>query len=448
MATVRKRDERCAPVDGAAQQGKRWLWAVSLLALAFGCLDRSVEVAGSTNTTTVSSIQITPPAATVSPGDQVQFHAKGVTRAGDSIPVQVVWTARYGMITPDGLYTAPRSGQQDVITARAAGTAYQDSAVVNLVMLPVGAVHVIPGNASLYVGDLTNLSAVVLNTRGDTLLGRLLSWSSSDSGVATVNGNGAVTGVAQGNATVVAATAGQQGTSAVTVLPPPQPGTWPHEPPSYPLIAEQPWSLLSSLGWVLEFGTASIGVDATAPETPPLVLQITYPTGFQGGAAPGTMLYQLNGVRQLFSGMWWKYSNPWQGHNTGSNKIQYAFTANHGSITMVMYGPVNGPYELRVFPQFSVSPLNWLTPNVANVAVQAGVWHRIEWLLVYSSTDTSADGVVRWWLDGQLIGDYDNVVFPNDPFNAYKVAPVWGGVGDMKQETDYNWFDQVHLSGH
>ena len=447
MATVRKRDERCAPKVGAAQQRIPWVAVVSVLAL-FGCLDRSVEVAGSSNTTTVSSIQITPPAATVSPGDQVQFHARGVTRAGDSIAVQVVWTARYGMITPDGLYTAPATGEQDVITARAAGTAYQDSAVVSLVALPVGAVNVTPANANLYVGDVTKLSAVVLNTRGDTLLGRILSWSSSDSTIAAVNESGVVTGVGQGNATVAAATAGKQGTSSLAVLPPPQPGVWPHEPPSYALIAEQPWSVLSSLGWFLEFGTASIGVDATAPESPPLVLQITYPTGFAGGSAPGTMTYPLSNVHQLFSGMWWKFSSPWQGQNAGSNKIQYAFTDHNGSITMVMYGPVNGPWELRVFPQFSVSPLTWLTPNVSHVAVQAGVWHCLEWLLVWSSNDTTADGVVRWWMDGQLIGDYENVVFPNDAFNAYKVAPVWGGVGDVKQETDYYWFDQVHLSGH
>jgi len=369
-----------------------------------------------------------------------------VTTGGDSLPVVVLWSARFGTITPDGLYTAPASGQKDVVTARATGTAYLDSAVISLVALPVGEVDVTPGSATLFTGELAQLTAVVLNTKGETVHAPVV-WASSAPTVASVTQGGVVNALAQGTATVSAASGGEQGSSAITVIPAPPPGEWPHEPSSYTLIADEPWSILSPLKWTLEFGTALITLDTTAPESPPFVLQFTYPTGFAGGVAPGTMEYPLTGQHQLFVGMWWKPSNPWQGHFTGSNKIQYAFTDAHGSITMVMYGPINGPWELRVFPQFSTSPDTWLTPNVATVPVQLGAWHRIEWLLVYSTDANTANGVCRWWIDGTLVGDYDNLVFPPEGLTAYKIAPVWGGVQDVKNETDYYWIDHVHVSG-
>jgi len=92
-----------------------------------------------------------------------------------------------------------------------------------------------------------------------------------------------------------------------------------------------------------------------------------------------------------------------------------------GSAFMVMYGRPGGPYELRVFPQFKTSSDIWLTPNVTNIPVTLGQWHKIEWLLVSNTTTDPPNGICRWWLDGQLIGDYTNVKYPSEPFFEYKV---------------------------
>jgi hypothetical protein len=66
---------------------------------------------------------------------------------------------------------------------------------------------------------------------------------------------------------------------------------------------------------------------------------------------------------------------------------------------------------------------------------------------VYNTTSDPPNGICRWWLDGQLIGDYTNVRYPSDPLFVYKVAPVFGGNGRPKTETDYYWYDHIHLSG-
>ena len=47
------------------------------------------------------------------------------------------------------------------------------------------------------------------------------------------------------------------------------------------------------------------------------------------------------------------------------------------------------------------------------------------------------DGIIRWWMDGVLVGNYTNVKFPNDNgFVEYQISPTWGGnTGDIKTET-------------
>ena len=421
---------------------------LGLVVPVLACLDKGVEVSGSAIGVAVTEILIAPPIASLSPGDHVQFNVRGVTAAGDSVPVVVTWAARYGTITPNGLYTAPASGPQDVVTARATGTAYSDSAVVDLVALPVGEVDVQPGSVTVPVGAAAQLNAVVLNTKGDTFRGPSLSWSTSDATIASVLQTGLVQGVAVGPATVSAVAGGHQGSASVTVVQRPPAGAWPNEPANYQLISEQPFDMLNLGNWNLQFGTAAVIPDASAPFSPPDALEVVYPVGFVGGSAPGTMELTLpQPVHAMYVGTWWKSSNPWQGHNTNVDKIEYIFAQDGGSIFLCMYGPPGGPYELRVFPQFPTSTDTWLTPNVAHVDVALGAWHRIEWVVSEGPTQSPPSGTVQWWLDGTLIGSYNNVPLPADGLAFYKVAPVWGGLGDVKTELDFFEYDHVHVSG-
>lgn len=51
-------------------------------------------------------ILITPTGVQLAPGESQQFGAHGLTATGDTIPVEVVWSASGGTITADGLFTA------------------------------------------------------------------------------------------------------------------------------------------------------------------------------------------------------------------------------------------------------------------------------------------------------------------------------------------------------
>lgn len=223
---------------------------------------------------------------------------------------------------------------------------------------------------------------------------------------------------------------------------------WPNEPAGYTLISDEPWNSLTENGWTVAnngAGNVTIAQDATAPLSPNNVAQFQYPTGFVDGSGPGETYIDFAQTHRVYVGLWWKPSAPWQGDSSNVNKIEYIqSTSGNGSITLIMYGPPGGPYELRVFPQFTGKSLDrWLTPNVNDDSVALGVWHRVEWLVDYSGTS----GHIQWWMDGRLQGDWSDDPPPAGPLIEYQLNPVWGGNWpDTKRETDYYWFDHTHLS--
>lgn len=85
----------------------------------------------------------------------------------------------------------------------------------------VGSVALAPAAASISVNATTTLTATVKTAAGTVLTDQTLTWTTSNSAVATVS-NGVVTGVSAGTATITAgSTNGKQGSATVTVLGPP-----------------------------------------------------------------------------------------------------------------------------------------------------------------------------------------------------------------------------------
>jgi hypothetical protein len=280
------------------------------------------------------------------------------------------------------------------------------------------------------------------------LTGETVTFSSGNLLVGTIgNLTGIVTALAAGSTTITATDGSLHATATLNVsaTQPPPTGNWPNAPSSYPLLSDQPFDGMNTLGWGMVFNSgASVVQDATAPASPSNVLQFMYPAGMAGGTAPGTEYFELNGATHFYSGIWWKPSNPWQGHDSNINKIQFLFMGNsQGDMALEMYGSPGGPYHIQICMQFlSGDTRCWLTPNVNNVAVTLGKWHQIEWLVDEPSS------TIKWWLDGQLIGSYSDVVFPSGGLAEYKISPTWGGVGDLKAETDYYWFDHIVVRGY
>jgi uncharacterized protein YjdB len=84
----------------------------------------------------------------------------------------------------------------------------------------VATVTVSPSSASLVVGATRQLTAVTKDASGNVLTGRVVTWSSSNPGAATVDTTGLVTGVSIDTATITATSETKKGTSAITVTAP------------------------------------------------------------------------------------------------------------------------------------------------------------------------------------------------------------------------------------
>ena len=265
-----------------------------------------------------------------------------------------------------------------------------------------------------------------------------ITWSSAS----VANGSHTVTAVARD-------AAGNTRTSAgvAFVVNNASASAWPNEPAGFVTLTDQPWNVTVGSGWNRRAGgTDVIFSDATAPMSPANVLKYIYPIGLVDGVAPATQYYPVS-TKEIFIGLWWKPSNPWQGDISNVNKIQFLQVQN-SSVYMAMYGPKGGPYELRSDVQWPEQGTGWLTPNVNSGVVTLGQWHRLEWYLKYESVYGRGDGIIRWWMDGVLVGNYTNIKFPNDNgFVEYQISPTWGGnTGDIKTETDSYSFDHSYLS--
>src|SRR5690606_21219575 len=123
----------------------------------------------------------------------------------------------------NGVVTAVSAGSA-VITATSEGKS--GTATITVTPPPpaaVATVVVTPGTASVQVGGTTALTAETRAANNAVLTGRVITWSTSSSAIATV-ANGGVRAVSTGTATSTATSEGQNGTATVTVTPPPLTG--------------------------------------------------------------------------------------------------------------------------------------------------------------------------------------------------------------------------------
>src|SRR5688572_8531196 len=88
---------------------------------------------------------------------------------------------------------------------------------VRVLSKPVASVFVQPSSLVLGTGVTTQLAATTYDVNGDIITGRNVSWSSSNSGVATVNGEGLVTTVGAGTAEINVNAEGRKAVVPVTV---------------------------------------------------------------------------------------------------------------------------------------------------------------------------------------------------------------------------------------
>ena len=114
-----------------------------------------------------------------------------------------------------GAVTAVAVGSASIIATCEGKTG---SATITVQPVPVAAVTVSLGQSSIMAGASTQASAVLKDASGNVLSARTVSWSSTNTGIATVDAaTGSVRGVAAGSADIVATSEGKSGKATLTV---------------------------------------------------------------------------------------------------------------------------------------------------------------------------------------------------------------------------------------
>lgn len=167
-------------------------------------------------------IVITPATATLnSIGQTIQLSTRVLDQNGTAITsASVSWTSSdTGVVTVSnqGLVTAVKNGTA-VITARSGNV----SATIDVTVSQATSRIVIePPMATLMsIGETVQLSASVLDQKGQPVAGAEVTWHSSDEQVATVNAQGLVTAVENGAAVITARSGNASQTANVTVMVP------------------------------------------------------------------------------------------------------------------------------------------------------------------------------------------------------------------------------------
>ncbi|MFL5538265.1 MAG: Ig domain-containing protein [Longimicrobiaceae bacterium] len=218
--------------------------------------------------------------------DAVAYDADGSVLTGRA----VAWTSSdstVATVNAEGGVTAVSPGAARV-TATVEGVS--GSAPVRVLApppAPVARVEVTPDSLTLAAGTTGDFNAVAYDAEGHVLTGRAVTWTSSDTSVATVGPAGTVAAVSPGSARVTATVEGVSGSGAVHVLPPP--------PARVARVEVTPDSLVLDIGGTGDFDAVAYDAEghvltgrALTWSTSDSVVATVGPDGSVHAVSPGT----------------------------------------------------------------------------------------------------------------------------------------------------------------
>ncbi len=176
---------------------------------------------GGTGVTT--TVTVAPTSFAVTPGATAQLTATVRDNVGTVLVKTVTWSstnAGIASVDSSGLVTGVAPGP---VTIRATVDGVTGSATGSVTPPAVASVSVAPSSFTVRALETQQLTATVRDSGDSTLTGRVVTWQSSNTAVATVSSSGLVTGVAAGSATITATAEGVSGTAAATVTVPSTP---------------------------------------------------------------------------------------------------------------------------------------------------------------------------------------------------------------------------------
>lgn len=222
--------------------------------------------------------------------------------------------------------------------------------------------------------------------------------------------------------------------------PAPEPEPEPDPDPDLPQIMRHDFDALPGpAGWVS--GTVK-GGGLTVAEG---IGRMTYPRGWTGGYPPGYVQFERmpKDIRRIRLHVRTRLSPEFQGHHSAS-KWGFIWTGGRSDrpygypkVVLQLVGggqdPIHPAIWLQDVPMPDTQAAKNLTQNVALGVIERGRW--FDWVVeVVQNTGDAPDAEIRWWVDGQLLGEYTTGIRltrgdEQKHFPIVSWRPIWGGLG-------------------
>lgn len=214
---------------------------------------------------------------------------------------------------------------------------------------------------------------------------------------------------------------------------------WPNKPASFGTVLDCPFNVKPTpsrdpAGCGIEnfYNAGSIVTDSTAPVSPPN----TYRSRLEAGASVGGT--QLNYVtpstyREMYVGVKWRTNPAFIGKTGAGNKLMFLRgPVSNGVLMMYGRGTIGFSHNSGNVNNDHTCVLDLglqCNPNVGSGAVSMGVWTTLELYIKSSTTNTSRDGILRWWVNGNPVGNYTNMNISSLGLNEWVWSETWDGCG-------------------
>ena len=233
--------------------------------------------------------------------------------------------------------------------------------------------------------------------------------------------------------------------------------TWANTPVGANTILDYDFnkSTLASVGILDAYNSSIAATDATAPVSPSSVLKSRIEAGSNTGGMQ--LNYVFNTYTDMFVGLTWRSNAAFEGRPQGNKTF---FMRGPGSNGFFLWGNsslVAGSHAM--IWSFNTSGLDNshitgstdpgvpLFPNITSGTLTRGNWYRLEAYVKKSTTNTSRDGTVRWWINGTLVGNYTNINYGGAGLNEWVWSETWDGTPNFTVTTAWeHYLDHLFIA--
>lgn len=241
-------------------------------------------------------------------------------------------------------------------------------------------------------------------------------------------------------------------------------GVWTNEPSGASVVLDCPFNSVSGCGILDVYSSSQITSDSTAPVSKSSVVKSAMPPLNAFGGSQ--MNYTLSKpYREMYVGIIWRTNPEFQGRNVCNKMFFMKGPDSHGTFCFGNGAPQNGSNPLIWFHNtgnidnshtcaLDLGLVCW--PNVSAGTLTVGTWYKIEAYIKASTTNTSRDGIIRWWVNGVLAGNYTNFNYASAGLNEWIWTETWDGCGlygalpcDLSHTNTAEWahyIDHLHIS--